>query len=469
MSSWSPAASVVPGDAREGSTRRLYGEWARVGLEVAGSLAADGASGNPVWGGDGPAAELAFGGPGPARRHPTRSGQDRGRAAGWLVAEGTVGPGAPGGRLEGLGVAVKDVIDVATLPTRNGTPGGLWRTPDRSAPAWQSLQDAGASFAGKSATHEMAWGVTTPQIPHPLAEDRSAGGSSGGSAALVSAGACAAALGTDTGGSVRIPAALCGVVGFRPTTGSVRMAGVTALAPEQDVVGTIGVDVATCVAVLEALLGRPCTPVGTTTIGLRVGVLARTGRLAPAVEQGLAGTLAALQSAGVVLVPCETSLARAATSVSLLTMLRSSARIHGATVRAAPEGFGSEARALLTLGEELPAEVVAAARTALVAATAQLFAQHRLDAFLTPTTPCPAPLRSADVVDVGGRAEPVAAALTRFTAWGSVVGMPAVSVPVPAGGGLPVAVQVMAAPEREHVCAQLALLIERLTSEVPRP
>jgi Asp-tRNA(Asn)/Glu-tRNA(Gln) amidotransferase A subunit family amidase len=469
MTTWVDQADLVPGDQAERATRRLYGGWVRSGLDIATSLAAAGERAPTAAWGDPGKTDAGIFSVVDARRGPRdRAAAERARAVGWIVAGGRAPGDVPGGSLEGIDVAVKDVIDVAGLLTRNGTPRGLWREPSTSAPVWRSLREAGAGFAGKSATHEMAWGVTTPQVPHPLDPACSAGGSSGGSAAVVRAGVCAAALGTDTGGSIRIPAALCGVVGFRPTTGTVPMAGVTALAMEQDVVGPLAVDVTTCVAVLEALLGLPCTPADPSPSALRIGVLDRPGRLEPAVADAYHATVEALRGAGAIVVTCETTLAREATSVSLLTMLGSSARLHGAAVRADPRAFGSEARALLTLGEGLPAGVVAAARVALVARTAQLYAAHSLDAFLTPTTPCTAPSRRAAVVDVGGQEEPVPAALTRFTAWASAVGMPAISVPVSGRPGMPVAVQVMAPPRRERICAHVALLIEGLVTGVRR-
>lgn len=460
---------LVPGDLAEARTREAYGASMRRALEVAKALCdnSDTAATDERGWGDASAAlpDLVH------TTYPTRADAApniaTGLAAGWLVAAGAADRLAIEGRLRGLTVAVKDTIDVAGLPTQNGTTGALWREPAHSAAAWHALEDAGARCVGKSATHEMAWGVTTPQVPHPADPKRSTGGSSGGSAACVAAHVSDAALGTDTGGSIRIPAALCGIVGFRPTTGSVDPTGVTRLAPEQDVVGPLAADVRTTLAMLEVLLGRALTPHRTDPSGLLVGVLARTGRLEPVVERTYHDTLAALGAAGVEFVACETALWRQAASISLLTMLQSSAHQHAASVHSDPGSFGSEARALLTLGERLdehddgPSPVISGARRALAAQTAHLFAEHRLDAWITPTTACTAPLRDADTVDVGGKPEPVASALTRFTAWASVVAMPGVSVPgaVP-DGELPVGIQVMAPPHHEHVCAHLALAIE---------
>jgi Asp-tRNA(Asn)/Glu-tRNA(Gln) amidotransferase A subunit family amidase len=314
----------------------------------------------------------------------------------------------------------------------------------------------------------MAWGVTTPQIAHPLSKDHITGGSSGGSAACVAAGVAKAGLGTDTGGSVRIPAALCGVVGFRPTTGSVDMAGVTPLAPEQDVVGPMAADVATCATVLEVLLGRPLQPSeppATASQGMRIGILARPGRLEPAVEAAFLDTVESLREAGVEIIECDTALARRAGSISLLTMLHSSAQLFSRSARQNPAGFGDEARALLTVGDAITdqdAQVLRQGRDTLVARTARLFAENRLDAFLTPTTPCTAPKRFAEDVEIAHRSEPVSAALTRFTAWASATSMPAVSVPA-AAPDLPIGVQVMAPPGHEETCVRLAFTIEEHT------
>jgi Asp-tRNA(Asn)/Glu-tRNA(Gln) amidotransferase A subunit family amidase len=383
--------------------------------------------------------------------------------AGWLVATGRTEPDARPGRLAGLRVAVKDVIDVAGLPTRNGTPGGLWRMPAQSARAWQILERQGAWCVGKAATHEMAWGVTTASVPHPFDPARMPGGSSGGSAACVAAGVADAALGTDTGGSVRIPAALCGVVGLRPTVHRLAEAGVTALSPTQDVVGPMARDVATCGAVAEVLLGRsfadPDEPVN------EVGVLARPGPLDALTGAAWTAATETLRGSGMSVVPIEEVPLRLAGAVSLLTMLVESYRAHGAVVEENPTWFGGEARALLTLGRELTREIPAldAARSALRHRTASLFADAGVRAILSPTTACVAPLRRSTSVLLAGRSTPVATALTRYTAWASAVGLPAISVPWH-GGPWPTGVQIMTGPDDEGSCLALAAQLEDLST-----
>lgn len=465
---------LVPGDAKEREVRATYTDWIPHGLEVARGLA-DEDTDDPGWPDPNLAGEQV-----PTSRtawvqrpaDPYTGSVEQALRAGWLVRAGTGSERtAQAGALSGLTVAVKDIIDVAGLPVRNGTPGALWREPTESAIAWSRLAAAGARCVGKAATHEMAWGVTTPQIAHPRHPDHITGGSSGGAAACVAAHTSQGALGTDTGGSIRIPAALCGVVGFRPTTGAVEMVGITPLAIEQDVVGPIATDVRTCTAMLEVLLDRPLgtdADVAGAVSGLRIGVLQQTGRLDPAVAEAYRRTLATLKRAGAHLLPCDTLLPRRAGSISLLTMLLSSAARHAATVYADPTGFGGEARALLTIGDELTthAALISLARGTLAAQTARLFTSKRLDAFLTPTTACTAPSRGAETVRFADRYESVSAALTRFTAWASATAMPAVSVPVPAPD-LPIGVQVIAPPHREDTCARVALSIEQLTQSSP--
>jgi Asp-tRNA(Asn)/Glu-tRNA(Gln) amidotransferase A subunit family amidase len=386
-------------------------------------------------------------------------------AAGWLVTAAPAADRLGSGPLRGLAVAVKDVIDVAGLPVRNGTP-GFWHDAACSAPAWRLLEEAGAHCVGKAATHEMAWGVTTPTIPHPADPDRVAGGSSGGSAACVAAGIAPGGLGTDTGGSIRIPAALCGVVGLRPTTGSVEMAGITPLAPSQDVVGPIARDVRTCTAMAEVLLGRRMHLCRRGDLkGLRLGVLDDPGPLDDETSAAYDRALRELRDLGADLVTCTTTLVREAGGVSLLTMLQESAATHAADVDAGPERFGGQARALLTLGRPLQerAPALGEARVRLATSTLQLYAEHRLDVFLTPTTPCVAPRRADATVGLGGRQLPVSVALTRFTAWAATTGFPAVSVPGPATA-LPVGLQVMGRPEGEDLCLRVAAAIETMAT-----
>ncbi len=454
-------AALVPGDEIEATTRATYAGVLEMSVPTVHDLASRApTSAADTWPPtrttpDGPTADLAVPPP-PAPRTTVAAALEEG----WLVsAPPDQAEGSGEGPLTGLTVAVKDLIDVAGLPTRNGTPRGAWRAASTSAPVWRRLAASGAACVGKAALHEMAWGVTSPALRNPLDPSRYTGGSSGGSAAAVAAGVCGAALGTDTGGSIRVPAALCGLVGLRPTHGLLPLEGITALAPSQDVVGPIAPDVATCAAVLGALLDAPLPALPDSGVGLRVGVLADPGPMDGAVAAAYDDFLDALRRAGVELVHCHEVPTREAGALSVVTMLVESAAAHASTVHADPLGFGGEARALLTLAEDLvgaeTTTLLRRARTTLRADTASLYDQLRIDAFLTPTTSCVAPRRDATHVPLAGREVPVTAALSRHTAWSAATGWPAVSVPVPTPGPLPAGMQLMARPHQEHLALGL--------------
>ncbi len=172
--------------------------------------------------------------------------------------------GAPAGPLAGLTVAVKDLIDVAGVPTGGGSPD--WPrfapVPTRHAAVVQTLLDAGASVIGKTITDEVSLGILgenahdgTPL--NPAAPDRVPGGSSSGSASAVASGECDVALGTDTGGSVRVPASFCGLYGIRPTHGRIDFAGITVQAPASDTCGWFTRDAQTFGRVAETLFAAP--------------------------------------------------------------------------------------------------------------------------------------------------------------------------------------------------------------------
>jgi aspartyl-tRNA(Asn)/glutamyl-tRNA(Gln) amidotransferase subunit A len=160
---------------------------------------------------------------------------------------------------EGIPLAVKDLFDTAGLTTTYGSIVFADHVPERSAAAVTQLEAAGYSDVGKTNLHEFAYGVTSQNphfgtVPNPVAQGKVAGGSSGGSAAALAAGLADAALGTDSGGSIRIPAACCRVVGFKPTYGLVSLDGVFPLAPTFDHAGPMARTVVDCVRMMEALV-----------------------------------------------------------------------------------------------------------------------------------------------------------------------------------------------------------------------
>lgn len=178
------------------------------------------------------------------------------------IREKLTHPGTPGGALSGLTFAVKDNIDVAGTETTSSNPAWSRTHPPvtRNAPVVEALLDAGATFIGKAVADELAFGIDGVNVhygvPHnPAAPGHVPGGSSSGSASAVAAGLCDFALGTDTGGSIRVPASYCGLFGLRPTWAAVSVDGVVPLAPIFDTVGWLAPDVATMSRVTDVLLG----------------------------------------------------------------------------------------------------------------------------------------------------------------------------------------------------------------------
>jgi aspartyl-tRNA(Asn)/glutamyl-tRNA(Gln) amidotransferase subunit A len=199
-------------------------------------------------------------------------------------------------------LAVKDLFDTAGVRTTYGSPIFADHVPEATAEAVARLEAAGYAVAGKANLHEFAWGITSENrtfgtVPNPVAPGRVAGGSSGGCAAALAAGLVEAALGSDSGGSIRLPAACCGVVGFKPTHGLVPAAGCFPLAPSFDHVGPMARDVAGCEQMMEALVPG-FSPIEVSLGDLRVGV-AWTDRADPLVRARVDAVAASFEPVGV--------------------------------------------------------------------------------------------------------------------------------------------------------------------------
>ena len=181
------------------------------------------------------------------------------RAAAAAADERRAG-GGPLGPLHGVPLALKDNLDTADMPTTGGTPGLRGSRPARNAPVVQRLLDAGAIVFGKANLHELAYGITNNNAGfgaarNPYDRTRIPGGSSGGVGAAVGARIVPGGIGSDTGGSVRVPAALCGIVGFRPTTGRWPQAGIVPISHTRDTAGPMTRSVADCVLLDRVVTG----------------------------------------------------------------------------------------------------------------------------------------------------------------------------------------------------------------------
>ncbi|HYV88133.1 MAG TPA: amidase, partial [Candidatus Polarisedimenticolia bacterium] len=191
-------------------------------------------------------------------------------------AEKELARGKDLGPLHGVPVALKDLVDMAGVPTTYSSKAGSPKTPKRDAPLVARLKASGAVIIGKTNLLEYAYGAVHPdvgQTNNPWDPKRTSGGSSGGSAAAVASGMCYAALGTDTGGSIRIPAAYCGIVGLKSTYGTVDLTGVQALSWSLDHGGPLARSCADAALFLAAITGKRFTAKLPNVKGLRVGVM----------------------------------------------------------------------------------------------------------------------------------------------------------------------------------------------------
>jgi aspartyl-tRNA(Asn)/glutamyl-tRNA(Gln) amidotransferase subunit A len=338
-------------------------------------------------------------------------------------------------------VSVKDLVDVAGTPTTSGSRVPA-RIPDRDAPIVRRLREAGAIVIGKTNLHEFAFGTTSEEtafgpVRHPLDSSRSAGGSSGGSAASVLDGMCYGSVGTDTGGSVRIPAAACGIVGLKPAHGELPADGVVPLSTTLDHVGPLARSVGDAGMLFQAMKGATVQGVAPAGGRLTFGV-ARAyfcDRLDPAVRAAFDGALSRLRAGGHRVHDLAIEHAHCTPDVYLHIVLPEASWYHAALLEEHAGGYSPGIRLRLEMGRYVLAEDYVRAmrlRQALVQAVER--ALDRCDAILLPTLPIPAPPLGAASVDLDGQQVPVRAAMLSLTQLFNLTGHPAVALP--AGRGL---------------------------------
>lgn len=327
---------------------------------------------------------------------------------------------------------------------------------ERSATAVERLVQAGATATVVTASHQLAYGVLCPGVENPVAPGRIAGGSSGGSAAAVAAGLVDLALGTDTGGSVRIPAACCGVLGLKLTHGAVPVTGLLPLAPSLDSVGLLTSSIDGCRRGCEALLGRelPRRPVAR----LRVGLIREVGStgLDQSVRAALEDAVTRLSARGAVVRTVRLPRLPLAPRANGAILAAEALRVHAGLLVAhpGPEGWAPDVRARLEGAVDADPGLVESARRARAAWRAELAGVlgPTVDVLLLPTLPCVVPEVGAERVVVAGRDQPVTPTLTRLTNPWNLAGLPAGSAPWSVDeGGAPIGLQVVGAQGREDL------------------
>ncbi|MFL5761121.1 MAG: amidase [Thermomicrobiales bacterium] len=392
--------------------------------------------------------------------------------------------GIDAGPLQGIPIAIKDIIDVQGVPTRCGSQARADAPPaQEDAVVVARLRAAGAVILGKTTTQEFAAGVVSAPCRNPWDTTRIPGGSSGGSATTVAAGLAAAAIGSDTGGSIRIPAAVCGAVGLKPTYGAVSKRGVYPLASSLDTVGPITRTVRDAAIILDAISGydrldpdsSPIAGAKAATSGdaqelkvVRVGVPRPFffDRLQPFVAKATECALDQIRELGgeVIETPwADAALARAA---GMVINRVETVDVHAGGVRNRPELHSQELRERVQATMVFPrSQYVRAlkAREYVKRSMARLFAEHRLDVLLTPTLPATAvPANDLVVRYLDGGEEPVALAYTRLTSPFNATGQPALTIPVGLDpDGLPIGIQVVGKPFGEAELCRIGSAIEQ--------
>jgi aspartyl-tRNA(Asn)/glutamyl-tRNA(Gln) amidotransferase subunit A len=407
----------------------------------------------------------------------------RQRAAAWEPALGAVVTAldrlpAADGPLRGAVLGIKDLMEVAGAPLGLGAPPLADPTPrEADATVVARLADAGGTLAWTLQTHPLAYGIITPQVANPRADGRVAGGSTGGVAAAIAAGFVHGGTGTDTGGSVRIPAACCGVVGLKTTRGRVPLTGVAALAWSLDTVGVLAGSVDDAWRLLDVASGPdpddpvseapPPPPARDPDAPLRVGIPTHTAaaRMDDDVRAVWLGAVEALQAAGASVRPVELPQLEGANAANGRILAAEAAAVWGAVFREEPERFHPSIRPRIQRGLDMAGPELALAHRHGAHLRAQLRAAFAaVDVLCTPTLPLRVPPVDTDGIDVGGEVEDVVAAMTRFTNPWNLTGVPAGSVPAGRDrDGAPVGVQVVGAWWDEAAVLDAMAIIEEAT------
>ncbi|AND91483.1 indoleacetamide hydrolase [Bradyrhizobium diazoefficiens] len=401
------------------------------------------------------------------------------------------------GSLHGVPIAFKDNINTADMPTTAGTPGLRAHRPRTDAPVVKALKAAGAIPFGKTGMHELAFGISSNNsafgaIRNPFGDRHIPGGSSGGSGAAVGARLVPASIGSDTGGSVRVPAAFCGVAGFRPTVLRWSQAGIVPISSTRDTAGPLARH-AVDLAALDAAVTSDANPVPMKQLSdLRIGVPRSFfwDDLERETASMCEADLDVLKRAGITLIEVDLhEVAALNKAVSFTVALYEVKRDLDAYLRdegiaprfaeivadvASPDvkaGLAPLLNPATAVPVEAYREAIDVHRPKLISLYRACFAENKVDAIVFPTTPLPPPLIGEnDSVTLNGRAVPTFATVIRNTDPGSNAGLPGISLPVGlTSAGLPVGLEFDAPAGRDRELLSLAIALEQVLPASPTP
>jgi Asp-tRNA(Asn)/Glu-tRNA(Gln) amidotransferase A subunit family amidase len=361
---------------------------------------------------------------------------------------------AGAGFLAGVPIAVKDLMAVKGMPLTGGSKAFERVEAARDAEVIARLRRAGAVVIGLTNLHEFAYGVTSDnphfgRVVNPVAPSRIPGGSSGGSAAAIAAGIVRLAIGTDTGGSIRIPAACCGIVGFKPSYDALPRSGVLDLAYSLDHVGPMGRTVEDCAAMFAAMLELPAIPKWRRA-SLSGATVARLGGyfaepLDGEVRAALDAAMLALAADGARCIDRRIEGVELSAAIMLNTISPEATAFHAERVKARGQDYGEDVRVRVETGFFLPAPWYVKAqrmRTRLVESIEAAFGEA--DVFICPTMRAPAPQVGASRAEIEGKSFALHTSVTNLTVPFNLSGLPAISVPWSlSADGVPISLQIV--------------------------
>jgi aspartyl-tRNA(Asn)/glutamyl-tRNA(Gln) amidotransferase subunit A len=387
------------------------------------------------------------------------------------------------GPLHGIPIAIKDICYMRDLPNEAGSRAMAGFVPGYDATVVRRLEDAGAVIVGKTVTHEFAYGVNTPLTRTPWCLGCYPGGSSAGSGVSVAVGSAFGAIGTDTGGSIRIPAAVNGIVGLKPTYGRVSRYGVVPLGTSLDHVGPLTRTVADNAIMLQAIAGYDGADGGSIdepvddyrsalekdVAGLTIGVERRYffyDGVPTDIRAAVEGVIETLRALGVEVVEVELPELDWSPEVLMTIMGAEASAFHRKRLRERAADYDPATRRSMEVGEFIPAThylTAQRARALLKSRMANLFNAHRLDALISPTSPVTTvPLAELNLPRADFPSESPILSMIHHTFSANLTGQPALSVPCGlADNGLPVLFQLLGRPFDEATLFQLAHVYER--------
>ena len=390
--------------------------------------------------------------------------------------------------LEGIPVALKDNYLTRGMPTTAGTTAPGIEFPQEDSACAERLRAAGSILLGKTRTHEFAWGTVTPPVANPWDTERIPGGSSGGSGAAVAAGLVPMGMGSDTGGSIRIPASFCGVVGIKPTFGRVSRHGIVPHSWSLDHPGPLTRTVEDAALVLNVLAGYDARdpacqdqPVpdfthglGRGARGLRIGVIDNhfMDRNAPEVQACIEARLADLQREGAVITHYRMPILEYGLAAIYAIELASSGAYHDRWIEQGRSNhFRPDVQALVEMGRLVSAvDYLKAEQVRMVMAEEFKRLFNQVDVIVTPTEPLTAWKHGHESLAVLGNEESVLAASWRLTYPFNLTGLPAISVPCGFdSAGMPIGLQVAGRPFDETTVLRCAGAVEKLVGITRRP